>query len=136
MKKTLALVLAAGMALAGCAGSPIALSSASPAQLKNEPTLNIAAAYNHSPKKELLDELTSRKALNTLDISALRNNSGVSIGMSKVGMIASMGKWDKINRTVNASGSFDQYIYGTACAPYCKRAYVYLQNDIVTSWSN
>jgi hypothetical protein len=48
--------------------------------------------------------------------------------MTKAMLIESIGNPDDINRTVGSWGVHEQWIYS--------RTYIYLENDIVTSWQD
>lgn len=50
------------------------------------------------------------------------------IGMSKEMLLQSWGKPDDINRTVTSSSVWEQWVYG--------KRYVYLENNILTSWQD
>lgn len=73
----------------------------------------------------------------------------VAIGMTKYELTSSMGAPLEINRTVNASGVKEQHCYGTVNTRYyavgftlhststtTNKKYIYLEDDIVTSYSD
>lgn len=59
-----------------------------------------------------------------------RKSKGVSLGMSPEDVIASSwGKPSRVNRTLNAFGTSEQWVYGL-------RSYLYFENGVLTSIQN
>lgn len=58
------------------------------------------------------------------DITARRPR----IGMETCGVIAALGLPNRVNKTVTAMSVRQQFVYES------KRRYIYLENDVVTSW--
>ena len=63
-------------------------------------------------------------------LSQIHGTKNISIGMEDVELILSMGFPNKINRTTNAQGVSEQWIYRDL------DVYVYLDDGIVTSFQN
>lgn len=56
----------------------------------------------------------------------------IILGMTREMIIASWGKPDDINRHVGSWGVKEQFVYSS----YSRRAYVYIENGKLTSWSD
>ena len=70
------------------------------------------------------------KRLDDLASAAIRRRSGVSLGMSPEEVLASSwGKPERVNRTTNAYGTSEQWVYGG-------RNYLYFENGVLTSIQN
>ncbi len=52
----------------------------------------------------------------------------VHIGMTAEQVVASIGRPERVNRTVTAYGSHEQWVYGWS--------YIYFRNGVVTSWQD
>jgi hypothetical protein len=62
---------------------------------------------------------------NPIKKNIIKKDAGISIGMSKEQVITKWGKPNKINKTIFADYTHEQWIYG--------ESYLYFENDILTS---
>ena len=135
-----ATIIASAALLTGCAGSPMATSMATPAELKAMSTMDLCAAYGSFRNPEMAAELETRPEITYRDEIA---NKQIRLGMSEVELVCSWGRPRKVNKTVSAGGVRKQIIYGRR-AQYGKYGkyssdttkYVYTRNNKITSWSN
>jgi hypothetical protein len=74
---------------------------------------------------------TGEEKMNTVK-RALANGI-VYIGMQKIDLLIAIGGPHDINTSVGSWGKHAQYVYGYGSYD---RIYIYLENDIVTSWQN
>lgn len=84
MKKLLILMF---MFIAGCAGSPWAISLMPKEELRKVPDGQLCAAYAYSKSKKLKAELVDRNLFDDREWRAIQN-SDVFVGMSKNAMLA------------------------------------------------
>lgn len=61
------------------------------------------------------------------DVGYIRERR-VRLGMAECSVLAALGVPDKLNRTTNAAGRYDQWVYRK------RGVYVYTQDGTVTSW--
>ena len=73
--------------IAGCAGSPLAISLKSEAELKTVPDMQLCAAYAYSKSKTVRAELVGRNLFNDKEWKAIEKGD-VFVGMSKNAMLA------------------------------------------------
>jgi hypothetical protein len=134
MKKLSGLILLCAT-LAGCAGSPMAISMASPEQLAEQSSAALANAYSFGQSQKVLDELTRRGALNPEELAACRSKS-LFIGMSEIAAICAMGVpapgYGSVSTTMTASGVRKQYAY----IEPLRRMYLSFENGKLTSIQN
>lgn len=136
MKKTIThLILGLGAALLiGCAGSPINLSSMSPAQLTSQSDATLAQGYGVIRDPDVRAELERRKLFSRTEWQLIDAKS-VAVGMSELALIASQGLpsiYGGINTTVTAGGASKQYVY--RATTYHKPSYVYVDGGKVTAY--
>ncbi len=85
MKKLLILIWL--ILIAGCAGSPLAISLKSAKELKAVPDMQLCAAYAYSKSKKIKAELLDRNLFDDREWRAIQQND-VFVGMSKKAMLA------------------------------------------------
>lgn len=146
--------------LAGCAGSPIEVSSQSAEQLRTETWWNLCNAYafggHRNPRiraelklrdtelagmiarGELDDGNRPRQPFSDREWQAV-DVGQIFIGMSEAALICSWGlpnafSGGDINRTVTAGGESRQYVFRGS--PYASADYVYIEDGRVTAYQD
>lgn len=66
------------------------------------------------------------------DMRALAASKKIALGMTSCLARAAWGSPSEVNRTVHAAGVHEQWVYDR----YPKNEYVYVENDVVTSWQD
>lgn len=102
------------------------------AAVRGRAALEIESRAMHIPSPAALLQLETmllEKGLPKAELEAAKQGK-IFIGMSVLGLYAARGKPLKENRTVTASGSSIQHVYGNL-GPY-----VYSENGTVTSWQD
>lgn len=117
--------------LAGCAGSPIALSSASDEELRAQPVERLCVAYALMKPVRVRAELDRRALFSAEEWRAIEGGRWW-IGMSEAALICSQGKPAAVNQTITAAGVSSQYVF-EECRTYCPRRYAYVRNGVVTA---
>lgn len=117
--------------LGGCAGSPARISMASPEDLRAERGDNLCTAYAFGTGRDKArSELERRNALTPREWESVEKRA-VFIGMSRTAALCSWGKPDRLNRTLTAAGTSEQWVY--TCGSYgrgCK--YLYIRDGAVS----
>jgi hypothetical protein len=133
--KMLFTVVALSALFAGCAGSPIALSNASPETLRTASKIDICHAYafgGHSDAN-LRAEIVSRQMVRD-DMLPVVNKGAVQIGMTEMELVCARGAPRKVNDSASAAGVRRQWIYG-GTDRYMPTEYFYTDGKYVTGWN-
>jgi hypothetical protein len=125
-----AMLCAAG--LTACVGSPGAISTESPKQLKAERTPNLCMAYGFFQQEKVRAELTRRNALTPEEWSLVDAHS-IEVGMSMCGMVAALGPPAETFHRVTATHDTYRYVY-RLCSIYDLKQHrtVYVENRRIT----
>jgi hypothetical protein len=120
--------------LANDQGGRVVVSShiftSSPSAWNFEKLINGGETFGSSPFSCLFS-FDPRKKYKISTANWDKINKGIIwVGMSKNELILTIGKPNKINKTVNAAGKSEQWVYGSS------GQYYYLTNDKLRSWQN
>jgi hypothetical protein len=126
MKKSLILILF----LAGCAGSPLAISMKTPEQLKSVPDYQLCDAYASVKSEKIKTELLSRNLFTDKEWQAIEKHS-IFVGMSKLALFAT-----RPNLYLNGISEIGNY---GMCEIYSEFAttvgvYIYVRGDKVVGY--
>ncbi len=94
----------------------------------------VAEVYRNYQTEHMKKEVSRRGLFNDEDWANV-DDRAVVIGMTKFGVIAAKGLPESRNRTVSAAGVHEQWSYKKRFpAKNWDMIYIYLEDDIVSSW--
>jgi hypothetical protein len=114
--------------LAGCATSPIALSRATPDQLKPIATIKLCDAYIANNQAKLLDEIRARNEFSAEDLAAISTHS-LRVGMTEKAARCSRGD-TYITTKIALDPGVTKWVF------WDSGGYLFIKDGIVTSFRN
>jgi len=118
------LLIAAILFITACAGSPMHIAQ-NPLDYSDGDLVE-ATHWNKSPA--IMEEIKRRNFIPENEWRLI-NRGTIEIGMSRLGTVLALGLPLSSNRSANADGTQEQWVYG-------RGMYVYLEGDNVTAWQN
>lgn len=118
-------------ALAGCAGSPAAISSKEDLSEESAKNLCNAYAFGNWQDKRLVEEVYRRGDISEKDYKSLLKGE-ISTGMSELAGICAYGLPSSINTTAGTFGTQKQYVYNDYNG--IPRRFLYFRDGVLTSW--
>lgn len=94
---------------------------------------NLCNALGNDTGKAVVTKELERRGTFTPDEWVLIREKSVKIGERQLVVICTMGWPSRVNKSMTAAGSSDQWIYEVAANKF---VYMYLTNGILTAWQN